>query len=641
MIVASTKMNAQVPQKMSYQAVIRDASNNLLSLNNISMRISILKGVAESSAVYIETQNAKTNINGLVSLQIGAGNFVLGQFSKIDWSNGPYYVFTETDPDGGFDYRITGKSELLSVPFALYALNHSNFDTTSLHTRIVNLQYQAAENKKNIDLNLDSINVHGLEIDNNIDTIKFHGLEIDNSINRIITNSVLIQNNLDSINTKISLLDLIAILSNYQRIGKILNAVTIEGNDSSDIRSKGNLRSSNDITLSGNIESLGSNSSIGTIDKPFKDLYVSSHSLYIASDIVGQNIPPTVVSNLNGYLEISTGGFKLMGSDAAFIAPRIISTLTGNASTATKLETPRTINGILFDGSANITIPSGTGTVTTNANLTGVVTSIGNATSIANGMISNSMLANTAVGNLSGINTGDESLASIKSKLGITTLSGSNTGDQILPTLLSLGAVASNLNITGGTRTKITYDAKGLVTAGANATTADIAASSNKNYVTDLQAFVLSNTSGTNTGDQIVPTLESLRRSENRDDPYFDERGILSKLTLSSNTPERQTEEIDLSKTIHKLIGLRNGIYKLNNGFEGQVIYILPFGDDTNLNDINISIESGTIWDPGTELLISKPIVWTPFSNRSLSVTMTMAIFTKNRWFITGGTSTQ
>lgn len=641
MIVASTKMNAQVPQKMSYQAVIRDASNNLLSLNNISMRISILKGVAESSAVYIETQNAKTNINGLVSLQIGAGNFVLGQFSKIDWSNGPYYVFTETDPDGGFDYRITGKSELLSVPFALYALNHSNFDTTSLHTRIVNLQYQAAENKKNIDINLDSINVHGLEIDNNIDTIKFHGLEIDNSINRITTNSVLIQNNLDSINTKISLLDLIAILSNYQRIGKILNAVTIEGNDSSDIRSKGNLRSSNDITLSGNIESLGSNSSIGTIDKPFKDLYVSSHSLYIASDIVGQNIPPTVVSNLNGYLEISTGGFKLMGSDAAFIAPRIISTLTGNASTATKLETPRTINGILFDGSANITIPSGTGTVTTNANLTGVVTSIGNATSIANGMISNSMLANTAVGNLSGINTGDESLASIKSKLGITTLSGSNTGDQILPTLLSLGAVASNLNITGGTRTKITYDAKGLVTAGANATTADIAASSNKNYVTDLQAFVLSNTSGTNTGDQIVPTLESLRRSENRDDPYFDERGILSKLTLSSNTPERQTEEIDLSKTIHKLIGLRNGIYKLNNGFEGQVIYILPFGDDTNLNDINISIESGTIWDPGTELLISKPIVWTPFSNRSLSLTMTMAIFTENRWFITGGTSTQ
>lgn len=69
-------------------------------------------------------------------------------------------------------------------------------------------------------------------------------------------------------------------------------------------------------------------------------------------------------------------------------------------------------------------------TVTTNANLTGVVTSIGNATSIANGAISNAMLANGAVANLSGTNTGDETAATIKSKLGITTLSGSNTGDQ-------------------------------------------------------------------------------------------------------------------------------------------------------------------------------------------------------------------
>ena len=88
-------------------------------------------------------------------------------------------------------------------------------------------------------------------------------------------------------------------------------------------------------------------------------------------------------------------------------------------------------------------------------------------------------------------------------------LSGTNTGDQILPTLSSLGAIASNTLITGATNTKITYDAKGLVTASAAATTADIAASTNKNYVTDAQQTVIANTSNTNTGDETIATIKT------------------------------------------------------------------------------------------------------------------------------------
>ena len=148
----------QVPQKMSYQAVIRDANNNLLSLKDISMRISIIKGEFEPHAVYIETHLGKTNLNGLVSLQIGTGDILMGQFSQIDWSNGPYYIYTETDPYGGFDYSITGKSELLSVPFAMYSANSKNsFDTTYMNNKIINLQNQSIENKNNIQNNLDSI----------------------------------------------------------------------------------------------------------------------------------------------------------------------------------------------------------------------------------------------------------------------------------------------------------------------------------------------------------------------------------------------------------------------------------------------------------------------------------------------------
>jgi hypothetical protein len=66
------------------------------------------------------------------------------------------------------------------------------------------------------------------------------------------------------------------------------------------------------------------------------------------------------------------------------------------------------------------------------------------------------------------------------------------------------GKVDENAAITGATKTKITYDAKGLVTAGADATTADIADSTNRRYVTDAQQTVIANTSGTNTGDQTI-----------------------------------------------------------------------------------------------------------------------------------------
>jgi hypothetical protein len=74
-------------------------------------------------------------------------------------------------------------------------------------------------------------------------------------------------------------------------------------------------------------------------------------------------------------------------------------------------------------------------------------------------------------------------------------------------TASDVGAVATNSAITGATKTKISYDAKGLVTAGADATTADIADSSNKRYVTDANLVVIENTSGTNTGDETQSSI--------------------------------------------------------------------------------------------------------------------------------------
>lgn len=112
---------AQAPEKMSYQAVVRDAANALVSNKAVGMQISILQGSVSGTAVYVERQVPTTNMNGLVSIEIGSGTVVLGTFASVDWSAGPYFIKTETDPTGGIIYTITGTSQLLSVPYALHA----------------------------------------------------------------------------------------------------------------------------------------------------------------------------------------------------------------------------------------------------------------------------------------------------------------------------------------------------------------------------------------------------------------------------------------------------------------------------------------------------------------------------------------
>jgi len=114
-------MWAQSPEKISYQAVIRDASDNLVTSQSVGMQISILQGSASGTAVYVERHFPTTNTNGLVSINIGTGVVVSGDFTTIDWVNGPYFIKTEVDLNGGANYTITGTSQLLSVPYALHA----------------------------------------------------------------------------------------------------------------------------------------------------------------------------------------------------------------------------------------------------------------------------------------------------------------------------------------------------------------------------------------------------------------------------------------------------------------------------------------------------------------------------------------
>lgn len=119
-------MMAQAPEKFSYQAVVRDASNQLINSHAVGVRVSVLQGAASGNPVYVETHTVTTNANGLMTLEIGAGSVQQGTFTDIDWANGPYFLKTETDPNGGTNYSVTSSQQLLSVPYALFAKEASN-----------------------------------------------------------------------------------------------------------------------------------------------------------------------------------------------------------------------------------------------------------------------------------------------------------------------------------------------------------------------------------------------------------------------------------------------------------------------------------------------------------------------------------
>jgi uncharacterized protein (TIGR02145 family) len=131
---------SQAPDMMSYQAVIRDAEDNLVSNQTVGMKISILAYSPQfgtSEELFSETHSAKTNDNGLVTVIIGTGTAVLGHLgSSIGWHDlapgGHLTLKVQTDPIGGNNYSITTSSKLTSVPYAFHAKTASTVNYENL-----------------------------------------------------------------------------------------------------------------------------------------------------------------------------------------------------------------------------------------------------------------------------------------------------------------------------------------------------------------------------------------------------------------------------------------------------------------------------------------------------------------------------
>ena len=117
---------AVVPEAIKYQAVARDNNGNIIANRNIGIRLSILETTTSGISVYSERHAAVTNNLGLVNLEIGKGTALSGSMTDIDWGNDSHFIKIEMDDNGGSNYTLVGTSQLVSVPYALFAKEAAN-----------------------------------------------------------------------------------------------------------------------------------------------------------------------------------------------------------------------------------------------------------------------------------------------------------------------------------------------------------------------------------------------------------------------------------------------------------------------------------------------------------------------------------
>jgi len=117
-VTVSFSQNAEA---FKYQAAIRNNSGDLITNQEVTLRISIRDITANGTILYRETHDPTTNDYGMVNINIGDGTLVSGSFETINWGIDEKFISIDLDPNGGSSYVIMGTSQLLNVPFSLHA----------------------------------------------------------------------------------------------------------------------------------------------------------------------------------------------------------------------------------------------------------------------------------------------------------------------------------------------------------------------------------------------------------------------------------------------------------------------------------------------------------------------------------------
>jgi hypothetical protein len=152
---------SQAPQKINFQSILRNSGGEVVFNKAVSLRISILSGSITGNTVYSETHSKTTDASGLISLQIGNGTVSSGVFSAILWGNAAHFIKLEADFNGGSNYVLLGKQELMSVPYALYA--------SITDTAVLNLANRFSS-KVNISDTATMLTNYRIELNNKVNT---------------------------------------------------------------------------------------------------------------------------------------------------------------------------------------------------------------------------------------------------------------------------------------------------------------------------------------------------------------------------------------------------------------------------------------------------------------------------------------
>ena len=130
-VASLTQLQAQTPQGFNYQATVRNTTGELIINSNVYFKFNVIQGAQTTVPVFTETHYVPTDDLGQVTLIIGEGTANTGVFSEIEWSLGSYFLGIELSIDGPNDYVAMGTTQLLSVPYALYAANSGNATPTT------------------------------------------------------------------------------------------------------------------------------------------------------------------------------------------------------------------------------------------------------------------------------------------------------------------------------------------------------------------------------------------------------------------------------------------------------------------------------------------------------------------------------
>ena len=523
---------------ISYQALIIDpvvqelpGFNNTqvpLANRNICLRFSFIDEL--NSLEYEEIFTTTTDDVGMVNLIIGTEDRTGGyasSFEDITWSSLPKNLKVDLSVnDGCSNFIEISNAPFTAVPFALFALNTENTPLVlDNEAEIILLKSLLATTQLGAGLNADgtyspnassnfitgatSLNnadtILDGQVKNNKDVITDNTTSIGTNTTGIATNTTAITDNTTNITTNTSGIatNTNAITDNTTSIGTNTTGIadnTIAINERVKI-----VDIVDDLTTGGTMLPLSAEQG-----KVLKNLVDTTVNILVEDDLTSTSTTNALSANQGRELK---GITDTNSTDIATNVTDIATNTSGIATNVTDIAT--NTSGIATNVTDIATNTSGIATNVTDiaTNTSGIATNVTDIATNTSGIATN---VTDIATNTSGIATNvTDILARVETADVVDDLI---TGGTAVPLSAEQGKVlkglvdtkiTGNTAITAGTNTKITYDAKGLVTAGSAATTADIDASTDRNYVTDAEATVIDNTSGTNTGDQTAAEVVS------------------------------------------------------------------------------------------------------------------------------------